>query len=257
MGFRNAGGEREGYGVMRGHDGTVYTGQWSGSRRDGHGTLFFDGGVFEGQWSRGSAHGDGIVHFKNGDTFRGTYVDNQKSGRGVYRWADGAEEVGAYAGGRKHGWHRWRHSDEQWDLLYARGAVSAARRAAGGALASGASHDVHVPLTAAPAAAAAAVASSSSSHRPGDLSGTASASASPRGTPPEGGVSPRAALFNFGPREEQPPVPQPEAPRHGPFQPAPRSASAGAGGSSKSPRWTNAAKPRQSGGDVGGVAWRR
>ena len=45
-------------------NGPTYTGQWSGSKRDGHGTLFFEKGVFEGQWVQGNAHGKGMVHFK-------------------------------------------------------------------------------------------------------------------------------------------------------------------------------------------------
>lgn len=133
MGFRNKRGEREGYGVMKGKDGTIYTGQWVSSRREGHGTLFFDGGVFEGQWSRGNAHGDGMVHFKNGDTFKGCYVDNQKNGIGTYSWKDGAEERGGYVDGKKHEWHRWRKADDEWDILYDQGNVTAARRAQEGA----------------------------------------------------------------------------------------------------------------------------
>jgi len=129
MGFRNGEGEREGYGVMKAEDGTMYTGQWHCSRRHGHGTLFFNGGVFEGQWLRGNAHGEGIVHFKNGDVFRGAYSRNEKAGRGTYTWADGTTEVGQYLEGRKHGWHRWVQGDEAWDMLYANGTVAAARRA--------------------------------------------------------------------------------------------------------------------------------
>jgi hypothetical protein len=45
-------------------NGPTCTGQWSGSKRDGHGTLFFEKGVFEGQWVQGNAHGKGMVHFK-------------------------------------------------------------------------------------------------------------------------------------------------------------------------------------------------
>lgn len=67
MGFRNEQGQRDGFGVMQVENGPTYTGQWSGSKRDGHGTLFFEKGVFEGQWVQGNAHGKGMVHFKNGD----------------------------------------------------------------------------------------------------------------------------------------------------------------------------------------------
>jgi len=131
MGFRNVRGEREGYGVLRGQDGVIYAGQWVGGRRDGHGTLFFGGGVFEGQWSQGGAHGKGLVHFKNGDLFQGHYRSNKKCGQGAYHWADGAEEAGEYVDGQKHGWHKWRFGREEWDVLYARGVVAAAQRAAG------------------------------------------------------------------------------------------------------------------------------
>ena len=74
LGFRNGQGQRDGFGVMQLEDGPTYTGQWSGSKREGHGTLFFEGGVFEGQWLAGQAHGKGVVHFKNGDSFQGNYA---------------------------------------------------------------------------------------------------------------------------------------------------------------------------------------
>lgn len=128
VGFRNPGGERDGYGVMRGQDGSVFTGQWARGCRDGRGTLFFSGGVFEGQWRNGHAHGEGIVHFKNGDIFRGWYKNSQKFGQGAYRWADGAEELGEYVRGKKHGWHHWWHFNEHWDLLYDDGKVATAQR---------------------------------------------------------------------------------------------------------------------------------
>lgn len=123
MGFRNASGERDGYGVMRGHDGSVYTGQWAWGARDGRGSLFFSSGIFEGQWRNGHAHGEGIVHFKNGDVFRGWYDCSQKTGAGTYRWADGAQESGEYVRGKKHGWHQWRQGSDNWDLMYQLGSL--------------------------------------------------------------------------------------------------------------------------------------
>lgn len=129
MGFKNKRGERHGYGVLRGKDGTVYTGQWSDGRRHGHGSVFFEGGVFEGEWVGGKVHGNGTVYFKNGDVFEGLYVGSQKCGPGTYRWADGAEEIGNYVEGCKDGWHEWHHGADKWHLLYNRGAVLAANRA--------------------------------------------------------------------------------------------------------------------------------
>jgi len=128
VGFRNARGEREGYGVMRNEDDTIYAGQWAANRREGRGTVFFAGGVFESEWVHGDAEGEGMVHFKNGDVFRGQYAGNLKCGHGVYRWSDGAEEAGQYVRGLKHGRHRWRFGSEQWELVYGQGSVMSAQK---------------------------------------------------------------------------------------------------------------------------------
>lgn len=126
-GFRNERGQKEGFGVMRCKDGSIYNGQWKQDKRDGHGTLFFNGGVFEGQWLRGGAHGEGKVRFKNGDTFEGHYAENKKCGPGIYRWKDGSQEVGEYVDGSKHGWHKLTRGANKWDLLYENGGVVLAR----------------------------------------------------------------------------------------------------------------------------------
>jgi len=127
-GFRNDDAQKDGFGVMRLKDGSVYNGQWKQDRREGHGTLFFEGGVFEGQWADGDAHGKGKTHFKNGDTFEGCYADNKKCGPGVYSWKDGAEEHGDYLGGFKQGWHQLTRGPDKWDLLYEKGGVVQARK---------------------------------------------------------------------------------------------------------------------------------
>ena len=128
MGFRDVQGQRSGYGVMQVGDGTTYTGQWCGSKREGYGTLFFKGGVFEGQWLQGSAHGKGAIHFQNGDTFEGTYAHNKKAGPGVYTWADGTKESGEYVAGQKDGTHLWCSGNESWEVVYEKGSLVATRR---------------------------------------------------------------------------------------------------------------------------------
>ncbi|CAE7577465.1 ARC3 [Symbiodinium sp. CCMP2456] len=127
VGFRDGQGQKSGYGVMQ-MDGTTYTGQWCGSKREGYGTLFFNGGVFEGQWLQGSAHGKGAIHFQNGDTFEGMYANNKKCGHGVYTRADGTKESGEYAGGQKDGLHLWCSGKESWEVVYDMGTVVATRR---------------------------------------------------------------------------------------------------------------------------------
>lgn len=132
MGFRNEQGQRDGFGVMQVENGPTYTGQWSGSKRDGHGTLFFEKGVFEGQWVQGNAHGKGMVHFKNGDTFQGGYEQNRKCGFGTYTWADGTTEAGEYLDGQKHGQHHWQRGTERWEMFYDKGALVGTKRRPGG-----------------------------------------------------------------------------------------------------------------------------
>merc|ERR1711879_594399 len=80
-------------------------------------------------WKDGNATGKGSVHFKNGDSFFGEYVENKKCGPGVYKWADGAEESGDYENGAKVGWHSWRQEADEWNLLYdSSGGVTSAKR---------------------------------------------------------------------------------------------------------------------------------
>ncbi|CAE7730074.1 ARC3 [Symbiodinium pilosum] len=144
MGFRDGQGQRSGYGVMQVGDGTTYTGQWCGSKREGYGTLFFKGGVFEGQWLQGSAHGKGAIHFQNGDTFEGTYAHNKKAGPGVYTWADGTKESGEYVAGQKDGTHLWCSGNESWEVVYEKGSLVATRRLESGP-AQGAEADAKLP----------------------------------------------------------------------------------------------------------------
>jgi len=128
LGFRSSTGQRDGFGVLRGKDGTTYSGQWLSGKRSGHGALFFEGGVFEGTWEKGNATGSGNVYFKNGDQFAGPYHQNRKEGHGKYVWADGANEEGVYTRGVKTGWHWWKRGAEHWDLHYENGTVTAATR---------------------------------------------------------------------------------------------------------------------------------
>eukprot|EP00929_Paragymnodinium_shiwhaense_P000955 TRINITY_DN101159_c0_g1_i1.p1 TRINITY_DN101159_c0_g1~~TRINITY_DN101159_c0_g1_i1.p1 ORF type:complete len:487 (-),score=89.45 TRINITY_DN101159_c0_g1_i1:170-1630(-) len=124
VGFRSEGGFRDGFGVQREDDGSMYVGQWSQGKRHGHGALFFPAGVFEGEWQSGSSHGKGAINFYNGDVFAGLFRRSKKHGFGYYKWRDGALEEGKYESGQKTGWHSWsRGRETNWDLLYTSGRV--------------------------------------------------------------------------------------------------------------------------------------
>merc|ERR1719161_1132614 len=120
-GFWNARCERDGYGVLKGKDGSVYAWQWREDQRSGYGVLYWSEGVFEGEWRDGKAHGEGTVHFNNGDLFSGLYVRDQRQGPGIYYWESGCKESGDYQDGKKAGVHRWVGADgDVWILTYNR-----------------------------------------------------------------------------------------------------------------------------------------
>eukprot|EP00927_Polykrikos_kofoidii_P044401 TRINITY_DN38379_c0_g1_i1.p1 TRINITY_DN38379_c0_g1~~TRINITY_DN38379_c0_g1_i1.p1 ORF type:complete len:978 (-),score=93.08 TRINITY_DN38379_c0_g1_i1:175-3108(-) len=127
VGRKNCEGQYNGYGVLRGEDGTTYAGQWKAGFREGHGTLFFEGGVLEGQWKESMAEGIGIIRFRNGDRFKGEFRGNRKHGEGTYYWKDGSWASGTYSRGNKVGIHVRRRGSSIWEWEYSNGTVAVAR----------------------------------------------------------------------------------------------------------------------------------
>ena len=55
-------------------DGSKYTGQWKGSKREGYGTLILkNGATYEGQWSDDKRNGQGTFRDSNGDLYVGEW----------------------------------------------------------------------------------------------------------------------------------------------------------------------------------------
>lgn len=58
---------REGYGVQRWNDGSVYEGDWKDDKACGKGKLVHaDGDIYEGDWRDDKANGYGTYHHANG-----------------------------------------------------------------------------------------------------------------------------------------------------------------------------------------------
>jgi hypothetical protein len=65
-------------------DGTIYTGTFNNSHREGYGTLFFHNGFYEGSWHDDKRHGVGrlIYHCdgNNSHSYTGHFLDDKKAG---------------------------------------------------------------------------------------------------------------------------------------------------------------------------------
>ena len=89
---------------MNYHDGSLYTGQCMGKRRDGRGRYQWKSGdAYNGTWKDDKMHGKGVLEYRNGDTYKGSFANNLKHGTGAMDWANGARYQGGYNRGKLHG----------------------------------------------------------------------------------------------------------------------------------------------------------
>jgi hypothetical protein len=59
---------------------------------------------YEGQWYWGSWHGsNGVLQFRNGDTYMGSFEHNTRQGQGLYMWTDGRTYEGEFYQNQRHG----------------------------------------------------------------------------------------------------------------------------------------------------------
>ncbi|KAJ9470592.1 Phosphatidylinositol 4-phosphate 5-kinase 8 [Diplonema papillatum] len=65
-----------------------YLGEYQNGIRNGVGVMKSkDGSVYKGEWVDGKRHGQGILYFTNGDTYSGHWQDGAKTGFGTYSFA--------------------------------------------------------------------------------------------------------------------------------------------------------------------------
>lgn len=100
------GGRRQGHGLWQGLQGQ-YEGQWHDDIQHGQGRQTWnDGRVFNGQFDEGkfSGHGRMVWHTSKGlMSYEGTYCDDLKHGVGKFVWADGRAYDGEWMRGKRHG----------------------------------------------------------------------------------------------------------------------------------------------------------
>jgi hypothetical protein len=96
--------KKEGLGVYKWADGSVYDGQWFDNKIHGYGQyLWYDGRQYYGQWKLNDMHGFGIYIYADGIRYDGQYENDKKEGYGIYYWTDGRKYEGWWHKSKQHG----------------------------------------------------------------------------------------------------------------------------------------------------------
>eukprot|EP01062_Namystynia_karyoxenos_P062270 TRINITY_DN55181_c0_g1_i1.p1 TRINITY_DN55181_c0_g1~~TRINITY_DN55181_c0_g1_i1.p1 ORF type:complete len:451 (+),score=169.57 TRINITY_DN55181_c0_g1_i1:86-1438(+) len=77
-----------------------YHGEYQNGVRNGDGLMKGrDGSVYKGEWKNGKRHGQGIYYYRNGDVYSGNWREGSKHGYGTYRFAHWEKELKRQADG--------------------------------------------------------------------------------------------------------------------------------------------------------------
>jgi len=104
------GGERNGHGVQCWPDGIEYAGHWLRNVASGRGRLQkCDGDQYTGEWTQNSLSGYGVYRHSNGTTYAGQFDRDHQGGNGVEIWTDNSSFEGQFVLGKKqgHGVYMW------------------------------------------------------------------------------------------------------------------------------------------------------
>lgn len=95
---------KNGKGVYRYQNGTIYSGEFSSNNPHGTGTLIsVDGTKYVGEWKKSLKEGEGKMIFTSGETYSGQFTANRFHGYGIYQYKNGNRYEGYWKGGKPHG----------------------------------------------------------------------------------------------------------------------------------------------------------
>eukprot|EP00826_Nyctotherus_ovalis_P028695 TRINITY_DN2263_c0_g1_i5.p2 TRINITY_DN2263_c0_g1~~TRINITY_DN2263_c0_g1_i5.p2 ORF type:complete len:257 (+),score=29.40 TRINITY_DN2263_c0_g1_i5:410-1180(+) len=111
---------RNGYGVQRWPDGSMYKGHWRNNKASGQGRFVFpNGDVYAGEWEDNKANGRGVCTKLEGMRYEGMWVNDLQNGYGKEIWNNGSKYEGASFAPKEQGKLRGREEGGQGDLLVA------------------------------------------------------------------------------------------------------------------------------------------
>ena len=85
----NRSGEKDGFGIYR----------------------WIDGSIYEGEYQDDLRHGKGRFLWSNGESYEGDYLKDERTGKGVYNWPDGSFYEGDFLAGKRHGLGTYKSAD--------------------------------------------------------------------------------------------------------------------------------------------------
>jgi hypothetical protein len=81
-------------------------------QKDGYGIYrWIDGSIYEGEYQDDLRHGKGRFLWSNGESYEGDYLKDERTGKGVYNWPDGSFYEGDFLAGKRHGLGNYKSAD--------------------------------------------------------------------------------------------------------------------------------------------------
>jgi len=94
---------KHGLGIMKYHDGVVYTGEWKDGYEKKGKMIYNDGSEYDGEWEESEPHGYGIYKKKNDYVYEGNFTYGWREGKGKCKWVDGDVYEGYWKDDERHG----------------------------------------------------------------------------------------------------------------------------------------------------------
>jgi hypothetical protein len=80
--------------------------------KDGYGIYrWIDGSIYKGKYQDDLRHGKGRFLWSNGEGYEGDYIKDERTGKGVYNWPDGSYYEGDFLAGKRHGHGSYKSAD--------------------------------------------------------------------------------------------------------------------------------------------------
>lgn len=84
--------------------GNRYEGEYFNGKKHGQGIMHFANGcTYRGHWLDDTPMGEGVFTWTNGDHYEGEFKEGQRDGKGSYYFANGDKYIGDWIGDKKHG----------------------------------------------------------------------------------------------------------------------------------------------------------
>jgi hypothetical protein len=81
-------------------------------QKDGYGIYrWIDGSIYEGEYQDDLRHGKGRFLWSNGESYEGDYLKDERTGKGFYNWPDGSFYEGDFLAGERHGLGTYKSAD--------------------------------------------------------------------------------------------------------------------------------------------------